>query len=377
MGSFKTLAAAAAAALAVPWAMAAETPRYRVEFFNSDVRPSGFSFRDLNNLGQVVGMRSFDNGHNAFLYDKGELHPLEADGLSLNVAGINDSGLIAGTTLRGAVLLDHGKTTVISNLLKPPPLYNQVTSLTRRGHVLAYETSANAEDYVPYRYDGHTSRYVDVSFLPPEAAGGRYGFSAMNDKDQLLGFYTRPDGTRTAFVYDDATGLQRLDQGGFVDGHAFNNAGDVVGYGLTASGQRTSFLYRDGVATSLGTLGSAIGGVDGGQAADINNRGWVVGYSATSDTQYAAFLYRDGRMYDLNDLLRPGDAGRWQLQSAGQINDRGQILAYGTSRSRHTIASFLLTPTTAVPEPQQWALMLAGLGFLGVVLRRAGAVEQP
>jgi hypothetical protein len=82
-------------------------------------------------------------------------------------------------------------------------------------------------------------------------------------------------------------------------------------------------------------------------------------------------------MYDLNDLLRPGDAGRWQLQSAGQINGHGQILAYGTSRSRHTITSFLLTPTTAMPQPQQWALMLAGLGFLGVVLRRPGAVARP
>ena len=53
---------------------------------------------------------------------------------------------------------------------------------------------------------------------------------------------------------------------------------------------------------------------------------------------------------------------RWYLTQAKGINDSGQIIA--DSYGGH---AFLLTP---VPEPATSALLLAGLGLVGVTVRR-------
>ena len=50
------------------------------------------------------------------------------------------------------------------------------------------------------------------------------------------------------------------------------------------------------------------------------------------------------------------------------INGRGQISAFGKNSLGET-HSFLLTPTHA-PEPEIYAMMLAGLGLLGFMVRR-------
>lgn len=42
------------------------------------------------------------------------------------------------------------------------------------------------------------------------------------------------------------------------------------------------------------------------------------------NTRVAAFLYADDRMHDLNDLLTPSAAARWDLRQAIRINDNGQ-----------------------------------------------------
>ena len=45
-----------------------------------------------------------------------------------------------------------------------------------------------------------------------------------------------------------------------------------------------------------------------------------------------AFLYREGRMQDLNDLIPSGSG--WVLEEARAINDRGQIVGFGTFQGR-------------------------------------------
>ncbi len=62
----------------------------------------------------------------------------------------------------------------------------------------------------------------------------------------------------------------------------------------------------------------------------------------------------------------------WTELSAVGINNHGQIIGWGHLEGAPGGGSraFLLSPIVAVPEPGTYAMLLAGLGLLGVVLRR-------
>jgi uncharacterized membrane protein len=112
-------------------------------------------------------------------------------------------------------------------------------------------------------------------------------------------------------------------------------------------------------------------------AIGINNQGLIVGNSRTMpvcnsfqpDTQRAV-IWHQGRVTDLNKLLKKSDAREIQLIQASDINDSGQIAAFGFYRNQpldkcwdfvfnpdtgesvydttlqcHSLHSFLLTPT--------------------------------
>ena len=105
--------------------------------------------------------------------------------------------------------------------------------------------------------------------------------------------------------------------------------------------------------TELGTLGG-----DYTVAYAINNAGEVVGQSALEAGAWNPHAFITGPngvgMTDLNSLvnLRQGVI----LTSTADINNHGQVIAAGT-----------------VPEPETYALMLAGLGLVGLMTRRKKA----
>jgi PEP-CTERM motif len=72
-------------------------------------------------------------------------------------------------------------------------------------------------------------------------------------------------------------------------------------------------------------------------------------------------------MQDLNALIDPLDPlkGVTTLVSARDINSVGQIVGFGIISGKNH--AFLVTP---VPEPETYAMMVAGLGLLGFMLRR-------
>lgn len=67
-------------------------------------------------------------------------------------------------------------------------------------------------------------------------------------------------------------------------------------------------------------------------------------------------------MTDLNTLLDGSGAG-WTLNWANDINDLGQIVGIGTIGGQ--THAFLLTP-----EPSACAMLIGGLGLLGLIVRR-------
>jgi probable HAF family extracellular repeat protein len=98
-----------------------------------------------------------------------------------------------------------------------------------------------------------------------------------------------------------------------------------------------AFRYRSGRLINLGTLPD----YTRSWAFGINNQGVVIGYCDRDDERYRAFIHRDGRMIDLNTLI-PADSG-WVLETANDINDRGQIV--GRGKHNGIRRAFLLTPT--------------------------------
>ena len=118
--------------------------------------------------------------------------------------------------------------------------------------------------------------------------------------------------------------------------------------------------------TDLGTLG----GADAySEAWDINNGGQIVGSSTlTLDGGIIAVIWDNGQIVDLNSFLDISlKQEGWFLTSATSINDSGQILAQMFNHQLREGRQALLTP---VPEPETYAMLLAGLGLLGFTMRK-------
>nr|WP_028999620.1 PEP-CTERM sorting domain-containing protein [Azohydromonas australica] len=230
--------------------------------------------------------------------------------------------------------------------------------------------SANAKALF---FDGTRSRYIDI----PGAVSSQA--KSLNDHGTVVGnaFFDVSSGAyeSRAFVYDgrEVKYLQNpLADSLSPEMVAVNNAGQMAARTFNPDDAASkSFIYgADGRWTQIAGLPSPAGEPEVTIVSDLNNQGWAVGRSGGIDCNegncYKAFLWRDGQTVSLNDLLVPWQAKRWNLFDAVAINDRGQITGRGFS-SYLVYDSYVLTP---VPEPEGWALLLAGLGVVGTVARR-------
>jgi len=306
----------------------------------------------LNNSGQVVGWaRTAAGAQHAFLYSAGVMTDLGSLGGGSSLArDVNNSGRVVGdswtssggihafVTASGGGLIDLGA--IGGNRSSGYGINdsNQVVGGTSLG-----SPTLGAHAFV------YSTQLTDLGILTGGSYSTAYGINSnglvVGSSDSAL------DYNQHAVLYT-ALGIQDLGtQGLFSAAYAINDSGQIVG----RSGN-TGALF-----TAFGTLDlGALGGYHS-QANGINNLGQIVGWATNAGDQRRAFVYSSGSLSNLNSLIDP--LSGWQIEDARDINDAGQIAAFGCNAS--TCHALLLTP---VPEPQTWAMLLTGLCFVGLRL---------
>ena len=321
---------------------------------------------DINNLGQVVG-DSFTaanphNGQHATLWYGNTITDLGTWGGNYSTASaINNRGQVVGwgassdnsrnvgTLWDGDVMTDLGGIT-----LEYPS--SRAEGINDAGWVVgrAREPSGNVDH--AFVWDGSTMTELGTT-------GGSWGGAlAINNANQIVGY----DSNSTEFwamLWDGTTATNLGNLGGSSIAYDINNGGQVVGSSYNDDfSQRHAALWDGGTIVDLGTLGGSFS-----ECMGINNRGQIVGYSSTiGDTGNSrATLWNGSTIFDLNTLLDSSGAG-WTLFQARAINDHGQIVGTGINGLGQQ-RGFMLNP---IPEPETYAMLLAGLGLMAFWGRR-------
>lgn len=173
----------------------------------------------------------------------------------------------------------------------------------------------------------------------------------------------------TAYIWTEAGGLQPLATRAEYHAHTvgINESGQILGFESESSFgnpfRNMAFLTGpDGQDVMyLDTFGGSFN-----QALDLNNLGQVVGQAQDEFGIFHPYYTGPNGQGLINlsleaDVLNAG----WTNIRVAAINDLGQIA--GTGDHNGIRRPFLLTP---VPEPETYAMMLAGLSMLGFLRRR-------
>lgn len=282
----------------------------------------------INDNGQVVGTSQLTEGGSsyAFLYNNSSMQNLNIVG---SANGINNSGQIAGSVTGGHAFVRNANGTV-----------TDIGTLTTYTGAKSYGTGINS--------NGQVAAY---DFMGSGQSATAAGFVWTNGSKQATGALGGSNSTLSAI----------------------NNAGQVVGTAETTYASYThAFWYGAGQKKDLGTLG------DTSKANAINNNGQIVGLTDgvfdDGGINHAALwtINSDGSvtLTDLNTLIA---GSGWVLAEATGINDKGQIVGYGTvgeGFDAQTHAFLLSNEAAPVPLPAAFYLLGSGIAGLGFIRRR-------
>lgn len=305
--------------------------------------PGQSSVAAINNAGQVVGASMVSLNANSSAQHAYVTGP--------NGAGTKDLGTLTGEGASSATgINDAGQVVGVS--------YSLMT-----GRNEAFITDA----------DGTGMR----ALLPEQVGNSGSVANGINAFGQVTGVYyvDWSDGnTAQSFITGaNGVGVTMLGSlgGSLTQATAINNAGQVVGISADESGMVHAFITgANGVGmTNLDTLG----GLNSlfSTASGVNATGQVVGQAIWLEgdamVQHAFITGANGvGMTDLNTLVTLADGV--VLEAALGVNDLGQVVAAGSDRRTYLVSPF------AVPEPGTHALMLLGLGLIGMAVRRHASV---
>lgn len=187
----------------------------------------------------------------------------------------------------------------------------------------------------------------------------------INNHGAVVGTYRMSYDSLGAFMYANG---QITTIGGAGTSVIDINDANVVAGSQSFRNYSNAFLYENGTMTYI-----SIAGRSGTTAIDLNNSGVLLGQASNFNAPDEYFLYSQGTTIMLNDILAAEGYAGWSISYATDINDNGQILAHALNDVTGETRELLLNPALPVPEPATWAMLLAGLGCVGMLKRRARA----
>jgi probable HAF family extracellular repeat protein len=309
----------------------------------------------VNDTGTIVGSSYLANGQlRATSWVNGTATNLGGlGGVGSSAAkGINASGQIVGYSSinTGAMRATLWSDSTISNLGTLGGTYSQAIAINDSGTILGHSLVAGGA-FHDALWDSSGIR--DIGYV-----GGQSGnATAINNAGQIVG-----------------------EMPPFNTQYAINDSGQIAGMGHIGGGVYHALLWDAGNKIDLGSFGGF------SRASGINESGLVVGASAAEKTRYA-FLWEDGVMVNLNNFLTASErSAGWRLDWANDINNNGWIVGDAKNDLTGQYRGFVLAPDIppppicetcgnpppigAIPEPETYAMLLAGLGLLGLTARR-------
>lgn len=297
---------------------------------------------DLNRNGELVGMRSIDGVTHAFRWRAGtftDLHDtIDPGSTYTQAAGINDRSAIVGVTLEGDSFRGF--------LLRGPQV-SAIEVVPGETQVFPFDVNNRGDILVDSVVGGREFSYLKVGSqvqrlegLPGET--GTLHAVAINEHGDVAG-NTRTSGGLRALLWQDGTVMNLGVVSGAQESFAYdlNCRGAVVGI-VNMGGASHAMRWRNGRMVRLPRLpGEAASG-----AQSINNLAVIVGNTTITQPKFrtTATVWIDGHVTELDSLVRANDPLRSfvHLQSAEEINDRGDIVAQGVdARTQAHITYFL------------------------------------
>lgn len=299
----------------------------------------------LNDQGRVVGSFNYLNGERGFIwYGQAGQAPqplplsdawgLASDGSVLGVALGSSLQRLGYGSLTGreyaVKMLPNGAIQVLTPTATTGDTFDtfgMAFAANAAGTVVGVSTDeAGRYGSAIWNGDNNSPSFIDISLgsRPGSFLSGRMGL-AINDAGTVVGGRTRLETWSLAEGRRDLGGLPGATSSRGTD---VNNTGLMVGMSFFGTSSTRGFLYNS--ATGSFTTLTGIGGTGDSVAWSVNDHGDAVGMSGLPGYVYSRAVWwkPDGEVVDLNQLTFTNLSGV-RLQSAIDINNRGQILVSG------------------------------------------------
>lgn len=331
-----------------------------------DLDPSHTSIGDLNGIG-----RAFLSGPNGGPLSLVEKNSPQSRLYAFGVLEVNDLGQVVGYAHQGSSLIWGYTSSPNGGVLKNLELFGRGVDINDAGTAL-YDGTEGAGGAVVFNNDG--TRQV-ISEGPPRG---------INNDGQIVfesAVKTSDNNNWTGAIWSETSGFRPIEIAGSATRlYDINDAGQALG--LRAGVNNEFFVVDpDGAVHFVSLPGDLIVSPfifnDRNISIDdflrnpnsfpkLNEDGQIIGRMQTAGGETFSFLasLNSSDVINLNTETDIVNAG-WTNLIVSDINNHGQIT--GTGFIDGKLRAFLLTP---VPEPETYAMMLAGLSMLGFVRRR-------
>ena len=348
MASKLTLAFLLAAACATSISITAQAPRYDIESIGSlsSGYPNDSWGAGINNLGVVVGISKDVNaigmpmlkpvrwtpaGLVQLANTIGSARAINSSGTSVGFKSVSVGGFRAYRWgLSGSGNQVHFGTLPSSSAFD----INEAGSIVGRSDFLISSPVNSQRGF----YRGPLGSYTSMGSL----GGVQSAAHGINNHGQVCGSADNDSGDPQAVAWTPGSPPVALGVGGvWSSALAINDSNSICGVFGDSINPYQGFVVNQGAVYSLPTLWP---GEDATPVA-INQFGYIVGTSGSLGSS-RAILWEPGRAAcDLQALLPAGSG--WVLETAGDINDLGEITGKGVYNGQ--VRGYRMTPQSTVP----------------------------